>query len=203
VNTKVLAMRGASHTGDVTQDAARLMHFIHTRPAKKCVEWMAQGLTAGDMDVAYYLALWKHLGALDKFSQTAMRRIVGTEIDLRNILWMYRLKRFYGVAGDATFGYLIPVGKRLDKETVARMASCKDANGLIHMLAHGVYSNIFGDFSHGESRLFHAVNQAYQREVRQNPDTVAMVCGYLYKRSGWRHDYHNEIHNHNRAYRQP
>ena len=179
VNAKVLAVSGASK-GDITQEAARLMHFIHSRPAKKFVELMAQGLASGEMDVAYYLALWKRVGMLDKLSQKVLRRVIGTEIDLRNILWMYRLKRFYGVVGDSTFGHLIPAGNRLSKEVVARMANCGDVGGLINELAQSPYGNVFGDFNHGEMRLHDAVCRAYKRESRQNFNSIATVCGYLY-----------------------
>ena len=179
VNAKVLAMNETSK-GDVIQDAARLKHFIHSRPVRKFVEFMVLGLASGEMDVAYYLGLWKHILMLDKLSRGVMRRIVGTEIDLQNILWMYRLKRFYGVAGDSTFGYLIPVGNRLSKETITHMANCKNVGELINVLAQSPYGGVFGDFSHGEKRLFDAVSKAYKRESRQNLNSIATVCGYLY-----------------------
>jgi len=147
--------------------------------------------------------LWRSLGVLDKSSREIMRRVVSVEIDLQNILWMYRLKRFYGVVGDATFAYLIPVGGKLPREILARMAHCKDVTTFAAEVSRSPYSGVFGDFSdpiRAEQKLADAVKKLYQREIRKNSDSIAAVCGFLYERGGAR-DYNDEIHKHNGSHR--
>jgi len=181
VNAKIKAMRGNSLS--LEDNVARLLHYIHERPLKNFIKSMADGLIIGKTDIQYYLSLWQNLGVLDKLSQKAMRRVIGMEIDLRNILWIYRLKRYYGVVGDATFGYLIPVGNKIPREMISRMAAYKDIAGLIAEVAQGPYDGVFGDFNHGEQKLAAAVQKQYQREIRKNPNSIATVCGYLYEKS--------------------
>jgi len=161
-------------------DAARLMHYINERPAKKFIKSMAAGLANGKTDIDYYLSLWRSLDALDKVSQHAMKRVIGVEIDLRNILWMYRLKRHYNIVGGATYGHLIPLGNKTDMTT--RMAECKNVAGLLAEISHSLYSGVFGDFSHGEQRLVDAVKKQYRKQSRQYPNSIVVVCGYLYEK---------------------
>ena len=180
VNAKIKAMRASGK-----RDSKALLHYIYDRPQKNFLKILATGLNSGRLDTAYYLQLWRGLNMLDKSSRDALRRVIGAEIDLQNILWMYRLKRFYGVVGDATFAYLIPVGGRLPGEVFVRMANCKDVTALAAEVLQSPYGGVFNNFTdtnRAEEKLFKAVKKLYQREICKNSNSIAAVCLFLYER---------------------
>ena len=182
VNTKVLAMeaRGREIPNNLVKDGTGLMSFIHHPPAKKLVSFMINSIETNEIGLEYYLTLWKHISMLDKLSQAIMKKIVGTEIDLQNILWIYRLKKFYGIYGESTFGHLIPISHRLTRETLLSLANLKTVSELMTKVNQTKYGNIFEDFSHGEVKIYNTIYDLYKRETRKNNNSIATVCRYLY-----------------------
>ncbi|MCL2386125.1 MAG: V-type ATPase subunit [Defluviitaleaceae bacterium] len=121
--------------------------------------------------------------SLDKSSRVSLLRVFGVETDLRNILGIYRLKRFHKIDGDAIFSFLIPYDYRLSVNEVAAMAYAKDFDIFINIVAGGSYGDVFAklsDFERGEQAITKAVRTQFEKERRF--ENLAVVCGYLYAR---------------------
>jgi len=123
--------------------------------------------------------LWHGAKQVKKAHNTAMQHALGTEIDLQNILWLYRLKKFYGIFGDAAYGHLVPICHRLPLDVFTHLAAIKNANGMQAILSNTVYRGVFGDFSNAQRRLTHAVKARYRAEGRRSH--IALLCGYFYE----------------------
>ncbi|MCL1842848.1 MAG: V-type ATPase subunit [Defluviitaleaceae bacterium] len=125
--------------------------------------------------------LWPRLSSLDK--REPMRRVLGTEIDLRNILWMYRLKFFHQVDGDAVYAFLAPIRYRLTREETAVLAHINKQENFAAAVAAGVYGNVFKSLLHlqrGETEITHAVQSRFKKESQNSG--LAAVCGKIYER---------------------
>jgi len=155
-------------------DDMSLLRYLSKRGQRKFAETFIDWLE--NRNLSQYLVLWRSVGGLDGVHRGVMQRVLGTEIDLQNILWMYRLKRFYGIFGDTTYGFLVPVRYRLSADVFARMANCEDAGGLRAEMS----GTIYGGFGLTERELAQDVIAKYRAEGRRS--YVALLCGYLYER---------------------
>ncbi|MCL2199439.1 MAG: V-type ATPase subunit [Defluviitaleaceae bacterium] len=125
----------------------------------------------------------------DKPCRESLKRVRGMELDLRNILWIWRLKTFHGVDGDAVFPFLSPHRYRLGVDEIRRMAHARSAQEFSQIVGGTVYDEVFGgEFSKGgvtallgEQALARAVTAQYRRESRHCD--FALIYSYLYARS--------------------
>jgi len=168
-------LRDNPHCGHaaVLEDARKLACHIHERWAKNIITKLGHGLAEGDMGVDFYLSLWREIPR-----GHALGAILAMEIDLRNILWMYRLKHSFGVDGQEIFGHLIPLGSGFIK----KMAMTKGVSGLLEEVSGSKYAGVFPDFNHAEHRLATAMQQKYRNESRKHPNTIIPLCGYLFEK---------------------
>jgi len=174
---KVLARR--ANLAESSQPHSNLFRFLSKKSEQKFVTAFANGLQSKDLQ--YYLTLWRGIRALNKPDFSAMQRILGTEIDLQNILWVYRLKRFYEISGDEVYGFLIPIRYRLSGDIFAQIVACKDISCLQAEIAKTIYKDVFEDFKQPEQHLANAVKKHYRAESRHSH--IALLCGYLYEKA--------------------
>jgi len=189
LNAKICAM-GARLTDmqgrEPIADAANICRYISGKPQRDFV--MAMALAAHGADIHYYATQWKRLNRLDKPNRIAIKGILGAEIDLVNILWMYRLKRYHRVTGNATFGHLIPIRYLLSRETTRHMADCISPAALIDEVENSPYAMDFVNISERfmqagaptpEQMLAIAIGKRYQSAARRYPNTLAPALAYL------------------------
>jgi V/A-type H+-transporting ATPase subunit C len=130
------------------------------------------------LDLHYYLRLWKMKG-VDKRNGLVLERVMGTEIDLRNIVWMYRLKKYYDVHGPDLYAHLIPVHHRLTRADIRRMAE-NDMEGFKKEVAAGPYRAVFAPgYGNPDRDMGLALSRLRHREAKRNPDTLAGAIAYL------------------------
>ena len=168
LTVKILSRRAGHRHSD-----SSLIRFLAQKSERKFVS----AFVKKPKDLQYYLSLWRGMNMLDTANRKAMTRVIGTEIDLKNIVWLYRLKRFYGIFGDKTYGFLIPIRHRLSGDVLAKMAACKDVRSLQAAVSDTIYDNVFGDFVQPEQQLANAVKKLYKVEGRRSH--IALLCGYL------------------------
>lgn len=182
LTTKILARRAKlASPGFARSRENDLIRFLSKKSERKFAALFAGGPESKNLQ--YYLALWRGVNALDGTCRKAMRRILGTEIDLHNILWVYRLKRFYGIFGDETYGFLVPVRYRLSADALDKIVACKTISAMQSQVSTIVIGSVFGDFLPGdispEQRIYNAVTKLYQSESRRSH--MALLCWYLYE----------------------
>ncbi|MCL2357155.1 MAG: V-type ATPase subunit [Defluviitaleaceae bacterium] len=187
VNAKIRARRGAAGSSE-TSDAAGELDAICCYLRKNDRDFLRK-FAAG---FRFYENL-RLLATLDKHSRESLRRVFLTEINLRNILKIYRLKRFYNLNGDAILPYLAPAGSK----EVLQLAQTAGIDEFMREASTGAGAAFAGNFAQGEKMLTLAVCAAFKREYRR--ENLAVACGFLYE-SRVADGYTNEIHKHNGAY---
>jgi len=172
----------------ILQSATNICRFIHTKPQRDFVMAMAQA--AHDKNLHVYIIHWKRLSQLDKHNHIVIKSILGAEIDLNNILWMYRLKRYHCVKGDATFGHLIPIRYMLSRKATRRMADCVTPKALLDEVASSPYALDFKSLADKgfeiqaggptpEQMLEKTILHRYQAAARRFPNSLAPALAYL------------------------
>jgi len=161
----------------ITQEFHKLSKYIYDKPIRDFVKELVYGYA--NSDIAHYLSLWKGLQRLDKPTQTSMRKIIGTEADMLNIIFIYRLKRYYHVRGDTAYGYLLPIGYRLTTDEIDRLLSAKKEAFLSEVL-NGSYGDIFKNMDFPERVMSQFMLLLYKKESRNS--SIVALCSYLYEK---------------------
>jgi V/A-type H+-transporting ATPase subunit C len=140
------------------------------------------------LDLHYYMHLWKKInGFKDKETQTTLRRLVGTQIDLLNVLWVYRLKHYYKIPNEQIFAYVIPINYRVSADDLSRMAECAGEAELTEAVSRTPYRGVYTvpgrpPFVQPELRAAQAMRKLYKTEVRRHPDSLAVTAAYIFEK---------------------
>ena len=126
-----------------------------------------------------HLQAWSYIKTLPNGSnRQVLTYIKGTEIDLHNILCIYRLKRYYPEA--EVYPHLIPVFYRLNKEALKQMAESPGIAEFIVHLRHNCYGHIFGSFENPKSAVSQTMKLTFARMVKRYPGSIAGMLGYFF-----------------------
>lgn len=134
------------------------------------------------LDRYYYTSAWrakeKYLSGKDK---KLFEEIFGMEIDINNIIWIYRSKKYFDLSPDVIAAWILPVHHRLSTQTLIQLAqgSWED---VIKITKGTVYKELFDGIDEGyfpeenERRIY--CGKA-RRIFRQNPESLAAVFAYF------------------------
>jgi len=126
-----------------------------------------------------YMQAWSWTKTLPNGSnRQALTYIKGTEIDLHNLFWIYRLKQYYPEA--EVYPHLVPVCYRLNKETLRQMAESPGVAEFIVHLRHTYYSHVFDSFENPEYAITLAMKSVFSKMARRYPRSIAGVIGYVF-----------------------
>ncbi len=93
----------------------------------------------------YYLniVLSKKKKLLQGVDASVVERSIGIEIDVMNLMWVYRGRMIYQLDRSVILGYYIPQGYKLSRELVYELADAKDPEAFKHIVARTKYAEIF------------------------------------------------------------
>lgn len=55
----------------------------------------------------------------------------GSEIDMKNLCWIYRQKRYYNMPGELIFATIIPIHYKIPREALIEMIRTPDADSFV------------------------------------------------------------------------
>jgi V/A-type H+-transporting ATPase subunit C len=136
-----------------------------------------------ELDLLYFRHIWDAKDKLDAQNREIMRRIIGMEIDMRNILWVYRLIKHYQVPPGVIVASLIAIEYKLPADDLSRMKDSETVEGLLEIVSKGLYRDVFENFDNPHRDFTRALRRAYHREIRLYPFSVAPAAGYLFEKA--------------------
>ncbi len=93
------------------------------------------------LDKYYFEKIYK----LAKKVNRNLQFLIGTEIDLLNVIWIYRAKKYFGYSPEETKEILIPINYKISKKLQKELLNCIDFNEIKTVLENTVYKNVFLD----------------------------------------------------------
>ncbi|MDR1914118.1 MAG: V-type ATPase subunit [Clostridiales bacterium] len=132
------------------------------------------------IDLYYYMNLWKKQKFLDTKNRRIMEKIIGTEIDLRNIIIVERLKRYYTINDSRIFAYMIPVSYKLNRGQLMRMTACRTTDELGREIDTSPYKKVFERSTDFERSFKNEMTKLYNRAVLIYPRSLAYTTGYVF-----------------------
>lgn len=138
---------------------------------------------ASMLDSYYYERVWK---AKDKYLSGEDRKlfadIFGIEIDMENILCIYRAKKYFNISPDRIVGYLIPVRHRLQADVMKKMVHASGIRELIDITAQTPYKNLFSKVDDGffpEENMNAIYYKSAKSMLTGKPESMAAIYAYF------------------------
>lgn len=91
------------------------------------------------LDKFYFQKIYKASKNVNKEFQN----MIGTEIDLLNITWIYRAKQYFYYSSDEIKKIIIPINYKLSKEKTYKLINSSDFEEMKNILDETVYKKIF------------------------------------------------------------
>lgn len=135
------------------------------------------------LDIYYYIKAWKMCRTLLKGKeQKAFQDILGKQIDLLNLMWIYRSKKYYDTDPVTIYASLIPIRYKLTKNQITAMTEAASLEEFFTQLHSTPYA---APSQKGETFLIEAfynqlTDKAYLDSKRRNPASISTLFYYLY-----------------------
>ncbi len=137
------------------------------------------------LDLLYFKTIWKVKGKyLTRKEQALLSRCFGSKLDLLNIQWIYRSKKYYHLQPSDIYSLLIPIHYHLNKEHITKMAEAGNLDEFYSILKTTCYGRTEDLETTDRPDLEHLtqniLNKVYHSASQQNPYSIATLNSYLY-----------------------
>ena len=137
------------------------------------------------IDMKYFNYMWKMKDEkLKKRDAEVITQTLGVNIDLLNVNWIYRSKKYFGLTPEELFNLLIPVRFKLTQENIVEMVKATDLNSFYEAEKKIRYSEKILKYRKNEKSLTNVydklITTIYRNESRKRPYSVAAINTYFY-----------------------
>lgn len=137
------------------------------------------------LDIYYFKKTWKLKDKnLTSNSLKSFTHRLGTEIDLLNIMWIFRSKAIYDMSASDILSLIIPINYKLSKELLVKLANSGSIDEFLSILKGSYYRLIYNPLIEGsmESEYKRIISKVYKINVGKYPSSMATVNYYLYQK---------------------
>lgn len=136
----------------------------------------------------YYQNIWKKRKLLfDDGDLKTITDAIGTEIDLLNLSWIYRSKKYYKLNYNEVIAMLIPIKYRITKEELDDILNSQDLKDFFEKVKDTRYGGVFSEDNikdhKVEKRYEDLLDKIYSRYFKLEPYSVAALNNYLYEKN--------------------
>ncbi|MCX5708579.1 MAG: V-type ATPase subunit [Candidatus Omnitrophica bacterium] len=135
------------------------------------------------LDLDYYRRL---LACIEKFTsvdKSVARRILGIEVDMENINWLIRLRKYYALGIGEMLEWFIPGGQWINKEAVRKYYVTDGLTKVVESVSFGPYAKIKELAQENVALVENFLYEILLHQVRSAlsgfPFTIGTVMGYL------------------------
>lgn len=138
------------------------------------------------LDIFYFKALWKagHK-SLSKKDLLLIERCFGEEIDLINLEWIYRAKKYYTISPAQIYSLVIPIFYKLRKQDIIYLIKTDTEEDFLNTISKLPYIKKSGDIllNQGiESIYEERMEKIHKSDIKKNPNSIACVVSYFYQK---------------------
>ncbi len=137
------------------------------------------------LDFRYFTELGRRAKRLNSDDYRVVRDLLGTQIDLLNINWIYRIKRFYDLNQEEILNYTLPYHYRLSEEDLKELSRLNDAEDIFTYLVGTSYNMLFPPDRQDRTILFEEYFLSYlfkkaKKSILNGNFNIGIVSGYLF-----------------------
>ncbi len=78
------------------------------------------------LDLNYWRDLWKNVKQLSSLDRTQAGRVIGTMLDITNLMWAIRYRTYYHLSEEEVINYTLPFGYHVHDEDIRGIAAGAD-----------------------------------------------------------------------------
>lgn len=138
------------------------------------------------MEMKLYILFFKTLiekaEKLSPKDYEIVKEIIGMNIDLLNIQWIYRAIRHYDILPEEILIYSLPYGRRIDYKKLKRLCYANSLDEFKHYVNKYLKFELFND--EHDSFLGNKMNRYMYQElnsINQDNEDISVVLAYIYK----------------------
>ena len=135
------------------------------------------------LDLFYFSRIWKEKDRFLRGKELGMMTAtLGSGIDMLNMMWIYRARKYYQMPAASIYTLVIPITYRLKDEEIREMVMAESLGKLEALLHRTWYGKRALDFDCGElEKLYRQIlRKVYWTERQKDPYSMATVTAYLY-----------------------
>lgn len=137
------------------------------------------------LDLMHFKTMWKIKNTfLNKEDQQTLTQCFGSRVDLLNIQWIYRSKKYYNLSPTEIYSLLIPIYYRLRKDEIIKMTETGNVDEFYSALQGTLYGTLgLSDLSQKpdlEELYEKVLNRIHRLTSQKHPYSVATPNSYLY-----------------------
>lgn len=137
------------------------------------------------LDLFYFSYIWRIKNkVLSGKELKIITKNFGHKIDLLNMQWIYRAKKYYNLTPAEIYAFIIPVNYKIKKNVLSAMVESATLEDMQVVMNNTFYVRKFGDEildSHSIEVIYIQLLEAiYHASSRKNPYSVASINTYLY-----------------------
>lgn len=137
------------------------------------------------LDMMYFKAIWKRAGNMDsKREREIIKECFGTRMDMLNLQWICRSKKYYRLPPGTIYAMIIPINYHLTKQEINGMVQAENLEQVYGLISTGWYGRL--EAVSGEARLDleklagEINSRIYEISCRKDPYSIASLNSYLY-----------------------
>ena len=135
------------------------------------------------LDVYYFKYAWRMKGkALKGKDKKIIEESFGSEIDMKNLCWIYRQKRYYDMPGELIFATIIPIHYKIPREALIEMIRTPDVDSFVAMARQTRYARLFDGLDRRfiEQNYDEMVMRRMRKLMQADPFSIACLIGYTH-----------------------
>ena len=110
-----------------------------------------------------------------------LKDMIGKQIDLNNIIWICRVKKYYNFSNQKTKDILINKNYKLKKIEIEKLIEAKDENTINEILKNTYYAKYinFTDITSIEENIDRYLYRLYKKYFRGNIFDISIIYAYI------------------------
>lgn len=135
------------------------------------------------LDIYYFQKIWG-IAKRNLKGETSkiLSQLIGNEIDLLNILWIYRSKKYYSISSSDIYAYIIPINYRLTKSEIKNLVEANSIDEFLKIFETTYYNKVYNKLEglDIEDLYFRILSKLYKSAKVKNPSSIAPIVYYIF-----------------------
>ncbi|MCD8391346.1 MAG: V-type ATPase subunit, partial [Firmicutes bacterium] len=162
---------------------AACKNTCYAEPLGRAANLNADFFTTGTLLDAYYFQLTRRdiKSKIPANHSKGIKRIIGTTVDMLNLLWIYRGKKYFNFANEMIFTYILNMPYRLTRETIKRLADSESVDAFLDAARKTPYAALFDGVEDGvfpEENYQYMEHKIAKSVFRLETDSPAAIIAY-------------------------